>query len=88
MLRCHGSDITCFLPQMSHLRAFLAANVAFTRFFFCRECRDYAFFGVEFYAEFLAGILGNTQNFGRKSADNIGWWSLCPGPSAVLILFP
>ena len=44
--------------------------------FFCRKCRDYALFGVEFYAEFLAEILKNTQNFGRKSAENIGWWSL------------
>ena len=26
------------------------ANVTFTRFF-CRECRDYALFGVEFYTE-------------------------------------
>ena len=53
-------------PQMSHLRAF-----------FCRECRDYALFGVEFYAEILTEILRKTQNFGRKSAENIGWWSLC-----------
>ena len=44
---------------------------------FCRECRDYALFRVEFYAEFLAEILRNTQNFGRKSAENIGRWSLC-----------
>ena len=47
--------------------------------FFCRKCRDYAHFGVEFYAEFLAEILRNTQNFGRKSAENIGWWSLWLG---------
>ena len=43
---------------------------------FSRECRDYALFDVEFYAEFLEEILRNTQNFGRKSAENIGWWSL------------
>ena len=51
---------------------------------FCRECRDYALFRVEFYAEFLAEIFGNTQNFGRNSAEKIGdWtWSLCfPGTS-------
>ena len=30
-----------FLSRMSHLRVF-----------FCRECRDYALFGVEFYTEF------------------------------------
>ena len=30
---------------------FFVANVTFTRFFFCRECRDYALFGVEFYTE-------------------------------------
>ena len=29
---------------------FWVANVTFTRFF-CRECRDYALFGVEFYTE-------------------------------------
>ena len=29
---------------------FFVANVTFTRFF-CRECRDYALFGVEFYTE-------------------------------------
>ena len=45
--------------------------------FFCRKCRDHALLGVEFYAEFLAEILRNTQNFGRKSAENIGRWSLC-----------
>ena len=64
---------------------FFVANVAFTRFFvanvvimrfFCRKCRDYALFGVEFYAEFLAEILRNTQNFGRNSAEKIGRWSL------------
>ena len=33
-------------------------------------------FGVEFYAEFLAEILRNTQNFGRNSAEKIGGWSL------------
>jgi len=43
---------------------------------FCRECRDYALFRVEFYAEFLAEIFGNTQNFGRNSAEKIGRWSL------------
>ena len=34
---------------------FFVANIAFTHFF-CRECRDYVLFGVEFYAEFLAEI--------------------------------
>ena len=43
---------------------------------FCRECRDYALFDVEFYAEFLEEILRNTQNFGRKSAEKVGRWSL------------
>jgi len=44
---------------------------------FCQECRDYALFDVEFYAEFLEEILRNTQNFGRNSAEKIGRWSLC-----------
>jgi len=35
---------------MLQLRVFFVANVTFTRFF-CRECRDYALFGVEFYTE-------------------------------------
>ena len=43
---------------------------------FCQECRDYALFDVEFYAEFLEEILRNTQNFGRNSAEKIGHWSL------------
>ena len=62
---------------MLQLRCFFVfANVTFTRFF-CRECRDYALFGVEFYTEFwqkfseilriLAEILRNTQNFARNS---------------------
>ena len=63
-----------------------SVDAAITHFFcrecciyvlFCRECRDYALFDVEFYAEFLEEILRNTQNFGRKSAENIGRWSLC-----------
>ena len=33
-------QLRVFLSRMSHLRAF-----------FCRECRDYALFGVEFYTE-------------------------------------
>ena len=44
---------------------------------FCQECRDYALFDVEFYAEFLEEILRYTQNFGRNSAEKIGHWSLC-----------
>ena len=36
-----NAAITRFLSRMSHLRAF----------FCCRECRDYALFGVEFYTE-------------------------------------
>ena len=37
---------------MLQLRFFVVvANAAFTRFF-CRECREYALFGVEFYTEF------------------------------------
>ena len=35
---------------MLQLRVFFVGNVTFTRFF-CRECRDYALFGVEFYTE-------------------------------------
>ena len=47
---------------MSHLRAFFVANVVITRFFvanvvimrfYCRKCRDYALFGVEFWQKFL-----------------------------------
>ena len=37
---------------MLQLRIFFVANVAFTRFF-CRECRDYVLFGVEFWQKFL-----------------------------------
>ena len=37
---------------MTHLRAFFVANVVITRFF-CRKCRDYALFGVEFWQKFL-----------------------------------
>ena len=63
-----------------------SVDAAITHFFcrecciyvlFCRECRDYALFDVEFYAEFLEEILRNTQNFGRKSAEKVGRWSLC-----------
>ena len=62
-----------------------SVDAAITHFFcrecciyvlFCRECRDYALFDVEFYAEFLEEILRNTQNFGRKSAEKVGRWSL------------
>ena len=60
---------------MLQLRILFVANIEFTRLF-CRKCRDYALFRVEFYAEFLEEILRNTQNFGRNSAEKIGHWSL------------
>ena len=41
---------------MSHLRAFFVANVVITRFF-CRKCRDYALFGVEFWQKFWQKFL-------------------------------
>ena len=41
---------------MLQLRVFFVANVTFTRFF-CRECRDYALFGVEFWQKFWQKFL-------------------------------
>ena len=41
---------------MLQLRVFFVANVAFTRFF-CRKCRDYALFGVEFWQKFWQKFL-------------------------------
>ena len=35
---------------------FFVANIAFTRFF-CRECRDYVLFGVEFWQKFWQKFL-------------------------------
>jgi len=71
----HRSDYLCRESVDAAITHFFVANVAFTCFF-CRECRDYALFDVEFYAEFLEEILRNTQNFGRNSAEKIGHWSL------------
>ena len=49
-------QLRIFLSQMSHLRAFFVANVVITRFF-CRKCRDYALFGVEFWQKFWQKFL-------------------------------
>ena len=64
---------------MLQLRFFVVvANAAFTRFF-CRECREYALFGVEFYTEFwqkfseilriLAEILRKKMAGGASALD-------------------
>ena len=66
---------------MLQLRFFVVvANAAFTRFF-CRECREYALFGVEFYTEFwqkfseilriLAEILTKKMAAGASVQDAI-----------------
>ena len=41
---------------MLQLRIFFVANVAFTRFF-CRKCRDYVLFGVDFWQKFWQKFL-------------------------------
>ena len=41
---------------MLQLRIFIVANVTFMHFF-CRECRDYALFGVEFCQKFWQKFL-------------------------------
>ena len=61
-------QLRCFFwSRVSHLRAF------------CRECRDYALFGVEFYTEFrqkfseILRILAEILN--KKMAGGAsGWW--------------
>ena len=48
-----GRNSECFAESLADVaitRSFVA-NVVITRFF-CRECRDYALFGVQFYSEF------------------------------------
>ena len=55
--------------------SFFVANVAFTRFF-CRECRDYVLFGVEFWQKFLeilrilAEILRKKLACGASAAES------------------
>ena len=72
---------------MSHLHAFFCCKCRIYALF-CRECCDSALFGVECCAEFLAEILRNTQNFGRKSTENIGWWSLWSKGQKLFLHFP
>ena len=64
--------------------SFFVANVAFTRFF-CRECRDYVLFGVEFWQKFLeilrilAEILRKKLACGASGGNSIkGCIAVCP----------
>ena len=55
---------------------FFVANIAFTRFF-CRECRDYVLFGVEFWQKFLEILRILAEILRKKSTTGVSAWNPC-----------